>query len=99
MRDSRVFVFLGSVGITSSLRRRAERLKDEKPPCGRKHGRGYWSAKSAAVERTAGSTTGRERFEDTASVQGNTGRTSTRTARLEQKPGEVSLDLGICNPE
>ena len=61
------FVFLGLFGTTSSLRR-AELSKDEKPSCGRKLGRGYRSTKGAAVERAAGDTTGRERFEYSASV-------------------------------
>ena len=38
-------------------------LKDEKPPCGRKLGRGYRLARSV-VERTAGNNTGQERFAD-----------------------------------
>ena len=64
----------------------------------RKLGHGYRSAKSI-VERTAGDTTGRERCEDKASVQGTSGRTSARTVRPEQKPREVSLNLWYCNPE
>ena len=90
-------MFLGLFGITSSLRWREELSKDEKSPCGRKLGRGYRSAKSAAVERTARRTTGRERSEDSASVLGTTGRTSARTARPEQKTEEVSLVLGYYN--
>ena len=38
--------------------------RDEEPPCGC----GHRSGKSAAVERTAGDTTSRERFEGGASV-------------------------------
>ena len=55
-----MFCVFGIFLITSSLRRRAKLSKDEKPPCDRKLARGCRSAKSAAVERTAGSTTGRE---------------------------------------
>ena len=47
-----------------SLRKRAER--EEEPLCGRSSG-DYLSAKSV-VERTAGDTTGRVRFEDSASM-------------------------------
>ena len=50
------------------LRRRAELSKDEKTPRGRNLERGYRSAKSAAVERTAGDITSLERFEDSASI-------------------------------
>ena len=54
-------------------------------------GRDYRSAKSAAVELTTGDIIGRERCEDSASVQGTTGYTSARTAPPKQKACEVSL--------
>ena len=47
--------------------RRAELSKDEKPPCGRKLGRSYRSARSV-VERTAGVAIARESCEDNASA-------------------------------
>ena len=42
----------------------------------------------------AGDTTGRARFEDSASEQGTTGRTRARTSCQVQEPRGVSLELG-----
>ena len=61
------FVLLGLLGITSSLKTRAELSEDKESACFRSLG-GYRSAKSAAVERTGEDTTGRERCENSACV-------------------------------
>ena len=91
-------MFLGFLETTSSLRR-AELSKDGEPSFGRSLGVATGRQKSAAVERTAGDTTGREHFEDSTIVEGTTYRTSARTSKPGQNPGEVNLGFGYCNPE